>query len=302
MKSINKYIGWIANYSGLRIATFFAIFYFGMVCIFGTSYYLSSYFDFAIISGVPKPSGILDFLFFSFVTQSTLGDAFLWPINNYGRFMIVIQVAIGIFLFAIGTGTVIVRALIPDNDDIWFHDNLLYDHKQNCFKFCLANDLPIDIHNASIRLGITYYDLYSHKSKVKNIELAKNKIDLMSKEHEPYILSTKKFENSKVRELRSFTTGYDVVLEPKHVISKSKKKCELKATLVAQHFAGFISKTKEYSLKDNIRCGDFFGSYYRGFPLSGSERKGFDKINKKVCEGVCNYPHKSKCLLKDFVQ
>ena len=154
----------------------------------------------------------------------------------------------------------------------------------------------MDLFMAKINFCVSFYDPYRGLVE-KDVEMLKGEINLLNNEGEPFILSTKNFEDNNLRELTGYGVGENIIIEPKHI----KKEITFKVTMIAQHFLGTIGTSKSYDPLKDIMCGRFQKSYFNGEPPNQDQKEDFRKIKKAECERECTYPDKSKCYLKTYL-
>ena len=299
MKLTHRYIGWISRHSLSALLLRIFAYYLSIMLVFSCIYYFCCNSEDITIKDNDNKT-ITDFgdcCYFSFVTQSTLGYGDFAPDDFISKFLVIIQAFLGMGFLAIGTGTILARAVIPNSKDIWFHDKMLYDYKDKCFKIVLANNLPMDLFMAKINFCVSFYDPNMRTNRVKDVELLKGEIDLLSNKGEPFILFTKTFQDNSLRELTGYGVDDTILLEPKHI----KERITFEITMVAQHFIGTIGTSKSYDPLKDIMCGRFPESFFMGEPPNKNQKEHFRKMKKAECERECTYPDKSKCYLKIYL-
>ncbi len=247
MKRVQAYLGWIERYRLRRLIVILLSLYLGVVVFFGYLYYLGRF--------VEGASSFWDYLYFSFVTQSTVGYGDLQPVS-WGRLVVVIQTTLALALFALGTGVIIFRMLTPQLGSLEFDRVLLFYPFEKRFKFRFVNRLPVELSMADLEVRLRHYrTTVFHERKVsrKTVRLLQPLITRISS-MKPLLSSTLPVVDC--HDIESYDLGESIVLEPSHLDEESS----VTVTMVAHYFSGNIVVAKEWPFSE-IYCGKFASTY-----------------------------------------
>jgi hypothetical protein len=101
--------------------------------------------------GVEEPNSFLDYLHFSFTTQTTLGYGDYMPLSWGARQIVAIQVTLVLALNAVGAGVVAAR-LVRRRAKIEFAPELAYDRRRHEMKVVIWNRHKDDLCNTDCKI------------------------------------------------------------------------------------------------------------------------------------------------------
>lgn len=242
-----RYLKIIEDNSLLKLSIFFILLYLFIALVFSILYFI---FDgicctYSIPTAEYKIS-YLDHLYFSLITQSTIGYGDLRPFG-IARLFVIIQTIFSLFIFAIGTGVIVLKLLTPNKNSILIHDKLLFYPKAKRFKIRILNTLPIDLNLVEVHARYIYVN--NTKTVRKTINLLKNNIIKL------YSMRPLPFSTLPVSEIKNeinFKPGDQITLEPSFITGE----CKIVFVLSAKYFAGEIVVEKSFYNED-IECGSF---------------------------------------------
>jgi len=118
MKLRQRYLAWIRSLSLLRLLIYFVVLYLGLAAVFSLVYWAGG-----LLEGTESLHA-LDYVYFSFITQCTVGYGDITPVS-FGRAVVILHTMLSLLMFAIGTGIAIVRVLTPEKNAILFADYIV---------------------------------------------------------------------------------------------------------------------------------------------------------------------------------
>ena len=282
MNPIQWYLGPIERLNLLSIITVFITIYF----IFGLTFAVI-YYSLNLIDNIES---FIDVVYFSFITQTTVGYGDINPIG-WGRPLTVIQTIIGLLLFAIGTGAVVLRMLTPYKNAINFDEYLIFYPKECKFRFRILNRLPIDIHGMNIEMRLRHMRMTASGTSKRSrttVSLMRSYITILPSLR-PLFVSTD-FVKLK-QEPPQLLLGKEIQLHPGHLSNDT----EIMIMAHAQHFAGNLVTTKVYDFSFII-CGEFNNTYEGDQPVNWDNWNKHTLTNSNYCE-ICNF--EPSCSLKN---
>lgn len=233
----------------------------------------------------------LHHLYFSVVTQSTLGYGNIVPTNSIGKIIVIIQVIFGVVSFAVGTGIVIIRLLTPDVNSITFDDYLVFNPDRKKFVLRFVNRLPVTKYNGliSMRLRRQRQDR-NNKPKIvrKNINMQAPNI-AYAEPLIPYLSSTAEIKSQ--TDIESVEIGVQIELEPSHI----SKNDSVEAIFTSQIFIG-VSVTRKTFEAENIICGSLVSTYVDPTKISWSN---WGDVNKSRPERCVECEFKDGCYMRE---
>lgn len=283
MKPIQRYLKYISEIKLMYLIALFIFLY-----IFTATAFAAVYYYWKLISHNPEPA---DYLYFSFITQSTVGYGDYSPVG-LGKLVAVVQTITGLILFALGTGVIVARILLPSRNSIEFDKHIIFDPLSRQFRFRYVNRLPFDLYMANIEVRFRHIRITeSGKEKIsrKKVSLLRSLVTYIPS-LKPIQTSTQRIEH--IQGMDGLKAGEDVILEPGHLI----KNALIKIIVSSQYFAGNLVVTKEYGFND-IKCGTY-QTTYSGF--GDIDWKKWNKYNNHGIGACAECFFSDCCVLSDL--
>jgi len=286
MRAVQRHLRIVERYSLGRVILLFLAAYIGIVFVFGLIYFLGGL--------VKDAAGFGECLYFSFITQSTVGYGDLQPVG-WGRLLVIIQTTLALLLLAVGTGTILLKLLTPQRDSVEFDEWFLFYPDEKRFRFRYVNRLPVDLKLGRIETRLRYprvTDQGEKKISRRVVKLLKATITSIPS-MQPLISSTRTIEGIKGPE--GLKESGELVLEPAYLTPES----EVVVTMTAQYFAGNTIATKRWPMS-RISCGQF-RSTYEDDPskIEWKNWNAHDLSRREDCE-ACEFA--ARCPLREGLQ
>ena len=253
MKKIQTYLSVFGYVSLRKILVLLLIVYFGMVIFFAGIYYWF---------GLVKPNGteipapqFAEHLYFSFVTQSTVGFGDYRP-DGAGKLIVVIQTILALLVFTVGTAAIVARLTTPQKDGVLWDQILVFNPSEKRFQTRFVNRLPVDLSMATLTFRLRYQRVTAegeHKWSRKTVKALRSTISEIPTMY-PLMASTepiKEFTNK-----FNVLPGSELVLEPAHI----SERISVSAIMLANWSSGSVVFSKSWS-RDYIVCGHFNTTY-----------------------------------------
>lgn len=253
MKTIQRYLSFFGYVSLRKILALLLIGYFGMVIVFAGVYH---WFELVKPNGteIPAPQ-LAEHLYFSFVTQSTVGFGDYRP-DGAGKLIVVIQTTLALLIFTVGTAAIVARLTTPQKDGVLWDKILVFNPSEKRFQTRFVNRLPIDLSMARLTFRLRYQRITAegeHKWSRKTIKALRSTISEIPTMY-PMMASTepvKEFTN-----ILNVSPGEELVLEPAHL----SEEISVSAIMLANWSSGSAVFSKSWS-RDRIVCGYFNTTY-----------------------------------------
>jgi len=236
-----KYLRYISAASLLNIVLLFLFAYAAIALLFSFVYWK---FD-LLMDSSSFPSA----LYFSFITQSTIGYGDIQPVG-FGRMIVTIQSLIALVYYPIGTGLVLLKLLSPQGQNIEFDKNCVYNPKLNRFEFRYYNQHSLNLNDVKVVCSIRR----SVPAENGNFRLIRNKVMLTVDTFPtitpvfPFITSTLASSSSN-DDINDLPHG-PLTLKPNHI----DENCSLQVAITGSTIFGSSTSIHEYASK-NILCG-----------------------------------------------
>lgn len=253
MKKIQAYLSLFGSVSLGNILALFLVTYFSIVFVFASIYH---FFDLVkpSVAEIAIPQ-FADHLYFSFVTQSTVGFGDYRP-DGAGKLIVVIQTTLALLVFTVGTAALVARLTTPQKNGVLWDPILVFNPTKKRFQARFVNRLPIELSLATLAFRLRYQRVTlegERKWSRKTIKALRNTISEIPTMY-PMMASTepvKEFTNK-----LSAPHGSEIVLEPAHLAGE----ISVSAIMLANWSSGTAVFSKSWS-QDQIVCGHFNATY-----------------------------------------
>ena len=169
--SVNfRVINWIKTKSIGCVLLVLVLIYFSINILFGAGYYLlANNNNFKTVespieqidemnpSKVESRYKIVDYIYFSFITASTIGYGDNYPTAAFGKTLVVFQSVFCSVYIAVMMSIITSKLLWPTNNTITFSQKILYDPEKRIFQVRIINTNSMPIINPEIRMTMTQH-------------------------------------------------------------------------------------------------------------------------------------------------
>lgn len=165
-----RMINWIKRKSIGCVLFVLILIYFLINSFFGIGYYqlaLNDQFMAAIpvanerdepdTPAVQEDVGLLDYIYFSFITASTIGYGDYYPTTDHGKALVVFQSVFCAVYVAVMMSIITSKLLWPTKSTIAFSKKILYDRARNKYQVRIINTNSMPIVNPEIRIAMTQH-------------------------------------------------------------------------------------------------------------------------------------------------
>ena len=290
MRKVQRYYSLFGTISLGRLILGILVAYFGCVATFAAIYG-----NFSLVvpaKEVQSETTDLDYIYFSFITQSTVGYGDFRPIG-FGRFVVVVQTTIAMLVFSVGAAALVTRLTVPQSNAVEFDNWLVYRPSLNRFQLRFVNRLPVDLVLGQMSFRYRYLRSASkgrEKWSRKTVAPLRGAISEMASMY-PLAASTATIANFTGGTISDH--GEDLVLEPGHI----KENVSVIAVLRVTTPTGLSVFTKMWN-SDQIECGEFDPTYDDA-QVSGVDWGKWGKIIRSESSDCDQCVAKDGCLFRE---
>jgi hypothetical protein len=245
----NRALSWLVTVRRGWLLFISLVVYLGLIAIFALAYGVTG----GLHENGQATKGAAAPVFFSLITQATVGYGDIVPFTGGARVLVALQVVIGVSFIALVPAIIVLRIFSPPKDAVAFSCRAIFDPEARQFRFRLVNDsaLPVSI-NSWLRLpkrishtnspNVSWVNFF--RARLQNSELN------IVKTHVPILLRSVPCEPEPVP---LDSEHNEIELHPAHL--GETRKLSLRLELIYPLSGSYmVEHTYEHA---NIVCGTF---------------------------------------------
>lgn len=284
-----KLINWIKKKSISCVLLALVLIYFGVSILFGVGYFAlaeNNKFD-TVDSTVEQTDEcnlkenkaqyeIFDYIYFSFITASTIGYGDYYPTAALGKGVVVFQSVFCAIYVAIMMSIITSKLLWPTQNTVIFSQKILYNPEENVFQVRIINTNSMPIINPEIRMAMTQHG---------EGDMIAGVLELDHSEAEPIYLGRHDFilnlgignvesnHGGIVEEIDIIRSELDNAMEYQKNAQKNDSRFRITITISGSNGVQNIAEIKKYYASDFVEG--------KGFVPIKYEKKDTDKLGIK---------------------
>lgn len=241
---------------------------------------------------------ILDNLYFSLITQTTIGYGDILPVSIYGRFTASIQAIIGMFYTSIFIAILLYKLIKISPNVIKFEEFAVFSPKDGTLRIRAINLFKLPLTDVKVNMYFRIWLESENRFATYDICLKRNKIPFM----EPKVswnFATQPINPDKnYKDLEDLDTTRQIIFHPKYVNKRyfpetfdTAKMLRIQVKAEIPLFGTSIITNKSYKYNE-IRCGKYFNI---SLESSNYHWENWGKIREPSLKDFKNCNFKKEC-------
>lgn len=263
----SKSINWIKQKSTKCVIFVLVIIYFLISMLFGVGYFiLAENKMFEVIElkdeqrdkqveedslSEIKPN-VMDYIYFSFITASTIGYGDYYPTAAGGRILVVFQSVFCSVYVAIMMSIITSKLLWPAKDTTIFSKKILYNPQKGQFQVRIINTNSMPIINPEIRIAMTQHEVGDVIAGILELDNSEAKPIYLGR-HDFVITFGKRMLNKNISEADIILRELKDALDYQASVKKNNSRFRITITISGSNELQNIAEIKKYYATDFVK-------------------------------------------------